>query len=755
MNRTLKATDGLLAATVLLGTPLALFFSFGIPWSTKHGVSFAIRLALCLAWAVWFWCLLGVIRSTQRRVRTKDLALSSGTRGFDRLAVRLAALFLALATMAPPPAGAKSATATPPPPPVTMTASASSWSPASSQPYTVVAGDSLWVIAERLYGDGTQWRRLADTNLGHVMNDGRLFLDPSLIYPGWSLRRDEQQQLSVSAAPLMAPETAPAIQVPVAPPSKPPTARHGVPASLPSELFVAPILGGGVILLSLLRRRKKRTTPSRPVQDADLALRNLPERADLTLLERAIVLSDHDGVLTEPGILRLDEDGARLFRSGVQRWRATPHDLMTAQDATSAPVAVVPLGDDGATSWSLLIPPGSIAEIGGDRAADHIADVERLQQSFAWGHFVLDSPADEFAETGSLFFGTATANYAAPPRHALVRLVHQADVMVTASGFSIASLSVHHESEGLSNSSRALLDDPGEAPSLNDVLQNPPPLEQGSVTIRLLCAQPRIEGLAQPIDSKRERRAIEVVTYVRMHGDEPVTGDRLRTRVLGTAKADAASKTLFNVVSAARRALGLDDHGVALFPPATRTGLYRISREVHLDLEQLFAHVAAAEDASSDDDALAHLRAGLDLIESEPFAATLTGWDWFLTEGHRGRLDLVVELCARQLVTLALRQGLTDLARHGLDQARLVLPYSELLAEAAMEVAASEGDTAALRRAFDDLGRVTEELDPGSWPTPAAEDRFRALRESMATQASLAAIDAAPRRTSPSAPAAL
>jgi DNA-binding SARP family transcriptional activator len=84
-----------------------------------------------------------------------------------------------------------------------------------------------------------------------------------------------------------------------------------------------------------------------------------------------------------------------------------------------------------------------------------------------------------------------------------------------------------------------------------------------------------------------------------------------------------------------------------------------------------------------------------------------------------------------------------------------VLPYSEALAEAAMEVAAASGDAAELRRAFDDLGRVVEELEPGGWPTGGAEERYRQLRAEIKDQASLAAIDAAPRSTRPSAPAAL
>ena len=94
-----------------------------------------------------------------------------------------------------------------------------------------------------------------------------------------------------------------------------------------------------------------------------------------------------------------------------------------------------------------------------------------------------------------------------------------------------------------------------------------------------------------------------------------------------------------------------------------------------------------------------------------------------------------------------------------IERARLVLPYSERLAIAAMEAASLLGDIDGVRRAFGDLGTIVDELDPGAWPVPALEERFselaRAARERSSSHASLAAIDDAPLSTSPSAPAAL
>ena len=98
--------------------------------------------------------------------------------------------------------------------------------------------------------------------------------------------------------------------------------------------------------------------------------------------------------------------------------------------------------------------------------------------------------------------------------------------------------------------------------NLNGTSAVPP---QPQVQVRLLTAIPRIDGLQEALSPKRARRAIEVVAYLGLHRPDPVTSDRLRTRVLGTRESDAAAKTLFNTIGAARRALGLDSTGSNCF----------------------------------------------------------------------------------------------------------------------------------------------------------------------------------------------
>jgi nucleoid-associated protein YgaU len=48
---------------------------------------------------------------------------------------------------------------------------------ASGNTYTVQAGDSLWKISQKFYGDGNQWRRIYEANKGTIK-------DPDVIHPG-------------------------------------------------------------------------------------------------------------------------------------------------------------------------------------------------------------------------------------------------------------------------------------------------------------------------------------------------------------------------------------------------------------------------------------------------------------------------------------------------------------------------------------------------------------------------------------------
>jgi len=284
-------------------------------------------------------------------------------------------------------------------------------------------------------------------------------------------------------------------------------------------------------------------------------------------------------------------------------------------------------------------------------------------------------------------------------------------------------------------------------------------LVPGRVEVRLLTPVPRIEGLSGELEPKRARRAVELVAYLALHHPDPVTSDRLRTRVLGSSEADAAAKTLFNVAAAARRAMGTDPEGSPYLPPASRTGHYRVSAGVTVDVARAASLVAAARRVEEPDRALALLRAALDLVEGEPLATALSGYAWWQAEGHAGRIGALLVDAACELCQLAIDRGHLELAGWALERARLVEPYSEALTRAAMRWAAARGDTDRLRREWRECQRWVDELEPGAVPGAETEQLYAELAARATTtpagpgaQASLAAIDAAPRSTVPSAP---
>jgi DNA-binding SARP family transcriptional activator len=257
---------------------------------------------------------------------------------------------------------------------------------------------------------------------------------------------------------------------------------------------------------------------------------------------------------------------------------------------------------------------------------------------------------------------------------------------------------------------------------------------------------PRLDGLQGDLPPNRARRAVELVAYLALHQPDVVTSDRLRTRVLGSSDADAASKTLFNTAYAARRALGVDELGDPLFPAGTRHGLYQLSPRVTVDVRRAAALAAEAKDQSDPAVAIAYFRAALTLVEGEPLANALSGYSWWEGEGHGGRIAAVLVDAACAMASLASESGLFDLARWGLEQARIVEPYSEALSRSAMELAAAEGDADRLRLEWRECQRRVDALDPGASPSARTESLYGELSRRI-----LVGVTPSPGATAPAA----
>jgi hypothetical protein len=201
--------------------------------------------------------------------------------------------------------------------------------------------------------------------------------------------------------------------------------------------------------------------------------------------------------------------------------------------------------------------------------------------------------------------------------------------------------------------------------------------------VELLRADPIVQGLAEPFAPTLRRRCVEMVAYLALHRHEPVTGERLRTRVLAHADVDASQRTLANTASAVRRSLGIDAEGPRLHP-VTSSGLY-VTHGVSSDVEAFFSLVARARQLPvSDASPLCH-RALL-LIKGEPLASALRGFEWFLAEGHGARLARDGEWAALALHHTGLEKGNYELAFWAIQQGRLIDPYSDALSEALTRV---------------------------------------------------------------------
>ena len=201
--------------------------------------------------------------------------------------------------------------------------------------------------------------------------------------------------------------------------------------------------------------------------------------------------------------------------------------------------------------------------------------------------------------------------------------------------------------------------------------------------VELLRADPQVLGLTEPFTATLRRRCVEMTAYLALHRREPVTGERLRTRVLNHAGVDASPRTLANTASAVRRSLGVDARGARLHP-VTASGLY-VTHGLSSDVERFSALVARAR-SLGETDAADLVHQALLLVKGEPLASALRGFEWFLAEGHGARLARDGEWAALSLHHASLQRGNFELAFWALQQGLLIDPYSDVLADALSSV---------------------------------------------------------------------
>ena len=486
--------------------------------------------------------------------------------------------------------------------------------------------------------------------------------------------------------------------------------------------------------------------------------------------------------LTEPG---QPAPAGFSLSADAKVWHAG-HDAFTASTGSGPFLPIVlPVGEDDAGTWLVPLQRGGCLPLIGEASGDLWRAARRAQEAWAWSDMVLitEDPSIVSRELalldGSdwsthapqvLFFGDPASLSDAEGRQVAIvtrSVVSASDVtvLVDRNAASIHPLGRTVRPHLMGAETSAVVDQLVAQPPAVDPVgsrtaidaevvtgrvtregsarptwRNDPVaavvaaqdecislLGPGTVEVRLLTATPRLEGLREPLAPNRARRATELVAYLALHAGDDVTSDRLRTRVLGSSDADAAAKTLFNIATAARRAMGTDPAGVALFPAGSRTGLYRVSEGVSVDVHRAAALATEGGAAKDPDVAMALLRSALSLVEGGPLANALSGYGWWDAEGHGARIAAVLVNAASDLAALAVDAGLFELAQWGLGQARLLDPYSEAISRVAMQVAAAAGDADRLRQEWRECRRRIDELDPGSSPSPRTERLYQEL----------------------------
>lgn len=226
----------------------------------------------------------------------------------------------------------------------------------------------------------------------------------------------------------------------------------------------------------------------------------------------------------------------------------------------------------------------------------------------------------------------------------------------------------------------------------------------------------------------------------------PIAGERLIVRVLGVPRIDerpglcrrelalvvllacrgtslAASsaqdalwggraveaKTVWNLVSRVRRAMGMFPDGTPVMPAADRVrGRLRIDPRVTTDLALLRRGVTDAINESSVA-AIRLLRDALALVEGPPFDAP--GYDWAHRDQDVAEAAATIEQATDRLVDLAVEAGHLDVAREALTRGLRALPGDEHLYRIRMRVEAAAGNHVGIAAAYNELTVYLADLE--------------------------------------------
>ena len=475
-----------------------------------------------------------------------------------------------------------------------------------------------------------------------------------------------------------------------------------------------------------------------------------------------------------PGSFTLADDG--------NSWRL-PHDVdrNTLWPAVSEELAwlplLVPVGDDAGGTYLLHLEPGDVVSLEGADAPAMLAAWVEAAKSWPWAEqvglardaataealaplFVGQSSLEERAtvlftgDPGVLSASTSAivASVTSAPSRATTRFMVSAEgALIEPFGIMVRPCRLDRASEGVLEA----IDDPclirvvaeeDEEPSASTeqvggetaLASSDELLAAGPIEVRLLTFTPQIVGLAESLPTNMAVRITELVAWLALQGTKGTTSaSMLDHGIVGAT----STKTLYNMVSAARAALGTDASGASRLIADRSTGIYRLADEVTVDALR-FVQMAERGIHTENPHAAAELcRAALHLIDDTPVGNGSGRYGWW-SSTWEARIGRLATKAAGRLAELA-RHGVIDLevARTGIERARLAADGEGEMHRVAMVLEAWADNDEQVEREWRLACAQAENLEPGSAPSAATESllvatRRRRLKEERAAERS-------------------
>ncbi|HVA05747.1 MAG TPA: hypothetical protein VNG12_03295 [Acidimicrobiales bacterium] len=425
---------------------------------------------------------------------------------------------------------------------------------------------------------------------------------------------------------------------------------------------------------------------------------------------------------------------------------------------------LLPVGDDAGGTYLLHLEPGDVVSLDGPGATSMLAAWVQSAKSWPWAEQVGMACDAEAAEAlAPLFVGqnsleeratllytgdpgvlsetasTIVASVTSVPSRATVRVRATAEgAFIEPFGITVRPCRLDPATEGV----LAAIDDPclirvaaeqDEEPSESTeqvegetaLASSAELLGAGPIEVRLLTFTPQIVGLAEPLPTNMAVRITELVAWIALQGTKGTTSaSMLDHGIVGAT----STKTLYNMVSAARAALGTDASGASRLIADRSKGVYCLADEVTVDVVR-FVQMAERGIHTEDPHAAAELCcAALNLIDDTPVGNGSGRYGWWssMWEARIGRL---ATKAAGRLAELA-RHGVIDLevARAGIEQARLAADGEGELHRVAMVLEAWADNDERVEREWRLACAQAENLEAGSAPSAATESILVATR---------------------------